>query len=408
MTAPVAVASLGIYLGEDLVGEIVVREDDRTEFSFNSRYLSMHPRPVLGQQFEDDLRSTWRSRMQLPPFFSNLLPEERLRELVAAQLGVSTAREAHLLAYLGEDLPGAVRALPSGSLPPVSPEESLPHAADLSHPIKFSLAGMQPKLSMLREGRSLTFPASGRGGNWLVKMPSPRFAGVPENEFLTMTWARESGITVPEFELVSVAILENLPEEMREAAGMAFAIRRFDRPSEGRLHIEDFAQVLGVFPSYQGKYKSANYETLAAIIRRLHEPSYAEFLRRLVFVALSANGDAHLKNWSLWYPDRVHPQLAPAYDLVSTIEFLPNDHLGLNLARSKEWSHVRLASFDSLARKIGADPQETIQIVKDAVICTLDAWQRVREGATKSLAEKLEQHWKRLPLAADATGHPAA
>ncbi|HCF60322.1 MAG TPA: type II toxin-antitoxin system HipA family toxin, partial [Myxococcales bacterium] len=83
MTAPVAVASLGIYLGEDLVGEIVVREDDRTEFSFNSRYLSMHPRPVLGQQFEDDLRSTWRSRMQLPPFFSNLLPEERLRELVA-------------------------------------------------------------------------------------------------------------------------------------------------------------------------------------------------------------------------------------------------------------------------------------------------------------------------------------
>nr|WP_244617037.1 MULTISPECIES: HipA domain-containing protein [unclassified Rhizobium] len=31
------------------------------------------------------------------------------------------------------------------------------------------------------------------------------------------------------------------------------------------------------------------------------------------------NGDMHLKNWSLIYPDRRTPALSPAYDLLSTI-----------------------------------------------------------------------------------------
>ena len=50
---------------------------------------------------------------------------------------------------------------------------------------------------------------------------------------------------------------------IRDSTGeAALAVRRFDRPSAGeRVHIEDFAQILGLYP--EQKYAGANYETLA-------------------------------------------------------------------------------------------------------------------------------------------------
>lgn len=107
---------LDVLLGDLQVGTIRTDSEGRSEFSFRSDYLDEHPRPVLGQYFEDHLTEIQRSRMHLPPFFSNLLPEGGLRELVARRTGVHRDREAHLIAALGEDLPGAVIVRPA-SLP---------------------------------------------------------------------------------------------------------------------------------------------------------------------------------------------------------------------------------------------------------------------------------------------------
>jgi serine/threonine-protein kinase HipA len=101
---------LSVFLGAERVGEItVVRES--VEFRLVEAYRSRYPPPVLGQVFEDDPERVHRSRVKLPPFFSNLLPEGALRELLARQLGLHGDREPHLLAHLGEDLPGAVRVV---------------------------------------------------------------------------------------------------------------------------------------------------------------------------------------------------------------------------------------------------------------------------------------------------------
>ena len=394
-----AIGSMKILIGGDHAGDLGVLPEDRTEFSLSRDYRQLYPRPVLGQVFEDDLHATVRSRMRLPPFFSNLLPEDRIRDLIAAQLGVSPTREARLFAYLGEDLPGDIRAIPEGSLPDVSSGSTEPSEPDLEHPIKFSLAGVQPKLSMFRGPDGLTFPATGRGGNLLVKMPGNKYSGVPENEFVTMSWARQSGITVPEFSLEPVANLRNVPPDLEQHAGSVYVVARFDRPSPGRrIHIEDFAQVLGLYA--ESKYRNTNYESIANVIRQLHPPSFDEFLRRLVFMVLSANADAHAKNWSLWYPDRVQAELSPAYDLVSTIEFIENDSLALNLAGSKAWTDVGLPSFESLARRVGADPEQALAIVREAITRTRDAWMKVKGSASSRLVERLEAHWKRVPLAA--------
>jgi serine/threonine-protein kinase HipA len=65
-----------------------------------------------------------------------------------------------------------------------------------------------------------------------------------------------------------------------------------------------------------------------------------EFFRRLVFSVLIGNGDMHLKNWSLLYPDRRTPVLSPAYDFVATFPYIPNDSLALSFGGSRSLSEI--------------------------------------------------------------------
>ena len=74
-----------------------------------------------------------------------------------------------------------------------------------------------------------------------------------------------------------------------------------------------------------------------------------EFVRRLVFSVLIGNGDMHLKNWSLLYPDGRTPLLSPAYDFVSTVPYIPGDSLALSFGGAK--------SLDG----IGIDPAPAIR-----------------------------------------------
>lgn len=65
-------------------------------------------------------------------------------------------------------------------------------------PLRLSLPGVQLKFSVLEEyRRGLTIPAEGIGGSWIVKLPSPEFAGAPKNEYSMMTLAQLIGMDVP-------------------------------------------------------------------------------------------------------------------------------------------------------------------------------------------------------------------
>ena len=393
---------LGVWLNDAPVGQLNLTRNDGCEFRLLESYKNAYPRPILGQQFLDDPDHVHSSRQRTPPWFSNLLPEGPLRELIARQAGVSVYREFFLLHHLGEDLPGAVRIVAAEAFPEDA-EVALP-AAD-EHPRAddwhFSLAGVQLKFSALREGCGMTIPVSGTGGDWIIKLPDARFPDVPENEQATMRWAEASGITIPEIQLIPVAEISGLPPEAVTVAGQtALAVRRFDRPlADRRVHIEDFAQILGLYP--EQKYASYNYETLANLVYKLAgESGLDEFIRRLVFVVASGNGDAHLKNWSLIYPDGVNARLSPAYDFVSTIQYQADDLLALNLARSKRWQDVTRESFLRLARKIGEDETRMADRLEHAREDIMAAWNASRGdlGYTTQARERISHHLARVPL----------
>jgi serine/threonine-protein kinase HipA len=363
-----------VWLRRDRVGTLVQR-GDYTRFVFSERYLNDPDRPVLGLIFEQDLSARHAAALRLPCWFSNLLPEGRLREWIAADRKVSPQREMELLAQVGHDLPGAVRVLPaldgegdeSEWLLKPPPMSAAQHARE-QETWRFSLAGVALKFSMLAKGDRLTLPAFGVGGDWIVKLPDQTYPDVPRNEFTMMSLAASAGIAVPPVRLVHRDELDGLPPDVwTSREEWAYAIRRFDRDANrDSVHIEDLAQVRDVYP--EDKYLG-NYETVAALAYRGHDlDGLREFACRLAFTILISNGDAHLKNWSLIYTDPRVPRLAPAYDMVSTAYYLgERETLGLKFGGTRRFDRANVITFERLQRRLRAPQAELAACVTELV-----------------------------------------
>lgn len=405
MTRPVR--RLRVLLGDVPVGWLTLDDAARCTFHWQDSYRQRYPRPVLGQSFEDDLDKRYRARSRLPAWFSNLLPEGALRELVARDVGVEPEREFRLLQHLGQDLPGAVRVVadelpPDAEHPDAAGDTDIAAAAAVEDDAwHFSLAGVQLKFSALRSDRGMTIPVSGQGGDWILKLPDLRFPGVPANEHATMRWAQASGITIPEIDLIDLSQVRGLPDTgVPRQESRAFVIRRFDRSAAGgRIHMEDFAQILDLYP--EEKYAKFNYETIARLTLALTgEAGLQELIRRFVFMLASGNGDAHHKNWTLVYPDGVQAALSPAYDLVSTIQYMPGDRLALNLGGAKRWDRIDLDTFRRLGRKIGFDETRMAEWTQAAIAATRQAWSVSANefGYDLTARKQIEQHMSTIAL----------
>jgi serine/threonine-protein kinase HipA len=363
-------------------------------FELDEEYLDMPNRPVLGQIFEDDPKRPHRTRQGVPPWFANLLPEGPLRRLIAERAGVHERRSLFLLSLLGDDLPGAVIIHPDN---PESDEVEIEaQTVDEDAELRFSLAGVQLKFSAIRSDRGLTIPVHGRGGDWIVKLPDERYDGVPENEYAMLEFARSAGIDVPQTQLVEASTIAGLPEQIVSAESRALAIERFDRGPEGaRVHIEDFAQVLGLSPDE--KYRTTNYDTIARVLAAVcNSEDVDELLRRLVFMVAIGNSDAHAKNWSLIYPDGRGAHLAPAYDLLAISVYERTDprlkpRLALRLAGEDAASAVTETTFRRLAQRAGLDEERTIAVVRDQIQAIHGAWSELGKALEVQLEPQLQQ-----------------
>ena len=157
-------------------------------------------------------------------------------------------------------------------------------------------------------------------------------------------------------------------------SGKALAIERFDRAAGGRrIHMEDFAQVFGLFPD--DKYGHRSYANIASVLwAETGEESTYEFVRRLVFSILIGNADMHLKNWSLLYPDGRTPVLSPAYDFVSTLPYIRNDELALTFSGSRSLDNITIDQVRRFADTAGLPMKPLWDVVGETVERTAEAW----------------------------------
>jgi serine/threonine-protein kinase HipA len=377
------VNALAVYLQDRRIGIINRLAGDRHLFAFEQDYVADTNRPTLSLSYKGEagglvtaVRPVGR---RLPPFFSNLLPEGHLRTYLAEKAGVKPEREFYLMAVLGGDVTGAVTVKPmdEGAHGDQKLHDDDQHDEDQQQKgvLRFSLAGVQLKFSAIMEASGgLTIPAHGIGGSWIVKLPSTQFPAVPENEYVMLELARAVGIQVPAIHLVRVTNIKGLPPDAARIGGHALAVERFDRAAGGRrIHMEDFAQVFGLFPD--DKYGSRSYANIASVLwAETGDVGTYEFVRRLAFSVLIGNADMHLKNWSLLYPDGRKPVLSPAYDFVATLPYIPGDKLALTFGKSTSLNEITLDQvrrFTDTARM----PMDPVwRIVRETVERTAEAW----------------------------------
>lgn len=389
---------LNISLGNTPVGTIAQLPGGNNVFSFDEAYINNQNRPTLSLSFKDimgglitDVKPT---QTRLPPFFSNLLPEGQMREYLANRANIKPEHEFYLLWMLGGDLPGAIQAIPA--------KDSLPPQAVLQHPkgtktstespFRFSLAGVQLKFSAASHKKGgLTISSDGAGGAWIIKLPDAHFEHVPENEFAMMSLAKNIGIEVPDIQLSTIEAIHGLPEGFDRLGKYAFVIKRFDRKDKQRIHFEDFAQIFNVYA--EKKYDKANYRNLATVIwSETGEQGITEFIKRLTFTILVGNGDMHLKNWALIYPNGVKAQLAPAFDFVSTIPYIQNERLALNFIKTKDFGAITLDEFKRFAAKSHLPEKLVLDTVTQTSTLFREHWHKSNEfkipNKIKSIIDK--------------------
>ena len=340
---------------------------------------------------------SWQSR-DLHPIFQMNLPEgallDTIRHAIAKVFGDD---DLAILRVTGGNQVGRNRFSSPGSDLPAMPdtEEALeelitfPDTRELFHELleryalRSGVSGIQPKVLLAANERG-TLTAK----QYLVKSWGTDYPQLAANEFFCLTAVKKAGVPVPDFFLSD--------------NGGLFIMRRFDIDAQNvPLGFEDLCslQALTAAQKYNGSYERVA-KTLQDFISPAHlQAAREQFFSLLVLSVMMRNGDAHLKNFGVVYPDPVGPvTMAPAYDLVTTTAYLRNDVPALTLEGSRKWwprqTLVRFA-ITRLALPVGA-VHAIIQRAADAVAETrpLIAAYQANHPDFSAIAERMLAAWE--------------
>ncbi|WP_037432143.1 type II toxin-antitoxin system HipA family toxin [Serratia plymuthica] len=406
-----SVQALALMLHQVRIGVLAHYSGGKNILTFDPQYLALpeasRPLFTLRQRAHPGyLEQVLMSSQRLPPVLSNLLPEGALRSWLAQSLKTHVDEEFPLMAWAGANLPGALeaRALAANEIP----DWALTSRGELEavqidvglDTQKFSLAGVQMKFSSLRKDGRFNISSQVGADSWIIKTPSTVHRNVPENEYTAMRLAQAIGVDIPDIELVALGQLDNLPDIRLADEPYAYAIRRFDRSESGRVHTEDFAQIFELYA--HDKYRGKNYDQIAAYLYDWGSAPLADvqqMARRLLANILLANGDAHVKNWSMIYPNQTGVRLSPAYDIVTTRVYIPGEsEVALNMAREKRWAMISMQTFERWAERVGI-PWPAIRVhLLDAIDKARTLWPGLLENLPMVAEHQsvLRQHWASL------------
>jgi serine/threonine-protein kinase HipA len=124
-------------------------------------------------------------------------------------------------------------------------------------------------------------------------------------------------------------------------------------------------------------------------------------MRFLIRLHLIGNGNMHLKNWSLIYPDRRSAALSPAYDLVSTIPYMKGeDTAALNYSRTRKMAEFNVDELRHLAAKALLSGKLVVDTAAETVQRFRQTWQAEKDHLplVDSVVEAVETHAPTVPL----------
>lgn len=189
---------------------------------------------------------------------------------------------------------------------------------------KISISGVQLKYSLQLKNGQLEL-CEKEGAYILKPIPEARqlieLNAAPENEHVTMQIAEQ---------IFGLKVAANALIYFKDGEP-AYITKRFDVKENGTKYLqEDFAQLTQRTTHTHGEtYKyEGSYAEIGTLIRQYVAaaiPALESFFKLIVFNYFISNGDAHLKNFSLFRTIENEYQLTPAYDLMSTVIHTPHE-----------------------------------------------------------------------------------
>ena len=227
---------------------------------------------------------------------------------------------------------------------------------------RISVSGVQEKFPALIDGEQIRIAKDNEPSTYILK-PTPWDPTLSDRKF------------IPVNENLTMQIASQVYGIVTAANGLCFTengqrvyiTRRFDvLPDGSKLAMEDFAAVVGRNEQGDGenfKYEGC-FEDIAVAIKNNVSAWMVDierFFELVVFNYIYANGDDHLKNFSLILQGEDY-RLAPAYDLLNTSLHVNGNDFGLdgglspNIERSEVYiktGHPCRLDFERFAQRIG-------------------------------------------------------
>ena len=273
---------------------------------------------------------------------------------------------------------------------------------------RMSISGVQDKISLSFENKELRPTA--KDGRYILK-PVPRNSDeldnkedVIYNEHISMLISKKIfGLNTAACGIIKFSDEKN-----------AYITKRFDYDETTGLKYdqEDFASILEVTSSTHGadyKYTAKTYLDCGRAIKKFVSasiPATEEFFKRVVLNYLISNGDAHLKNFSLFSsPGAEDYMLTPNYDILNTRYHVNDSYMALDLLDHytevhEVYGYPTFLDFKILAKYLDIKVNRFNKIVE----LVIHSESRVIELVEKSFLSKkaksfyIENYKKRLKM----------
>ena len=344
-------ADIDVYLNNttDQNPNIEKQITGRLSKSENKHVFSYHPNSQQALSLTMPIRTESYSYPGLHPLFQMNLPEGYLRQAIEratakkygsddlTMLTLLGSNQIGRLSYAIADKPLVIQLQDCPDLTSLLNSQDANLFSQLldQYAIFSGVAGVQPKVLMdiiTKVESKATLPLQ----SYIVKSWGEEYPELGCNEYACLTIAKAAGLPVADFYLNNNAKL--------------LISKRFDYDVHNNpLGFEDFC-VLQAKTTKQ-KY-DASIESCANTIGQYVSPVFRQqalydFFKLTLINILIRNGDAHLKNIGIIYADLHHykqgqlpeaeRQLAPFFDIVSTVPYIPADSMALSLTGSKRW-----------------------------------------------------------------------
>ena len=347
------------YLTQDSIGNY--------SFQYDSAWISDPSAHPISQSLP--LREEAYEEKECAGYFGGLLPEDFNRDLIARNIGISAGNDYAMLKVIGGECAGAITLLDpeqeimvrEHSYHPISQEEletildTLPNKPLLAGEaeVRLSLAGAQNKLAVHYDKGEFALPLHESPSTHILKPEVKGFPGLVENEIICIALALKAGLPTATAETVQIG-----PHR-------CLMVKRYDRIGAGkklhRLHQEDFCQAMGLPSRY--KYQKEGGPTLEQCFQFVRESSsrpakdLITLFEAVLFNYLIGNNDAHGKNFSFIYRpsgDQLRVELAPLYDLVSTVAYPGlSPRMAMKIGSKYDPADLRLRHWEAFWQAIG-------------------------------------------------------